>query len=109
VAGGDGLLQARVQRPAAAPVAASAQSDGGTAGTEFAAVKIGGGGYVVDMDISSDGLTRLVRTDVYGGYIWNTATANWDQLINSASMPAAEAVPGNNGSSTGVYLNLTAK
>jgi hypothetical protein len=89
---------------ASAPVGSPAQSISGTAGTQFAAVKIGGGGYVVDIDISPDGLTRLVRTDVYGGYIWNTAAAKWDQLVTSASMPAADAVPGNNGSGTGIYV-----
>lgn len=71
--------------------------------TNFSRVKIGGGGYVVDIDISPDGLTRLIRTDVYGGYIWNAKTSSWDQLVTSTSMSRTDAVLGNTGNGSGIY------
>ena len=51
-------------------------------------MKIGGGGWVVGMDVSptEKGLI-YVRTDVSGAYRWNPATATWKQLVTAASMP----------------------
>lgn len=51
-------------------------------------MKIGGGGWVVGMDLSptEPGL-RYVRTDVSGAYRWNAASSSWKQLITSSSMP----------------------
>ena len=66
-----------------------ASSFGGEAGdTVFAQGALGGGGYVTGMDISPDGSTRLIRTDVYGAYIWDAAATKWKQVITRASMPA---------------------
>jgi len=51
-------------------------------------MKIGGGGWVVGMDISptEKGLI-YIRTDVSGAYRWNPTTATWKQVVTSASMP----------------------
>src|SRR5258708_1389644 len=77
---------------ASMPPLSIAQTSSEIPAAKFSRVKIGGGGYVVDIDISTDGLTRLVRTDVYGGYIWNAETLSWDQLVTSTSMPRTDAV-----------------
>ncbi len=52
-------------------------------------MKIGGGGWVVGMNISptEKGLI-YVRADVSGAYRWNPTTSTWKQLVTSASMPA---------------------
>jgi hypothetical protein len=50
-------------------------------------LKIGAGGWVTGIDIAPDG-QRLIRTDTGGGYIYNTTTGQWDQLITQARMPA---------------------
>lgn len=49
-------------------------------------LRIGAGGFVTGLDISGDGSTRVVRTDTYGGYVWDTS--QWRQLVTSSSMPA---------------------
>ena len=55
-------------------------------GTTWKPLRIGAGGYITGIDITSDG-TKVVRTDTYGAYIWDGT--QWDQLITSNSMPAA--------------------
>src|SRR6185437_14297586 len=50
------------------------------------ALKIGGGGWIVGLDIASDG-QRLARTDTYGAYIWNPKTSVWSQLVTESRMP----------------------
>jgi hypothetical protein len=49
-------------------------------------LKIGGGGWLVGLDIAADG-QRLARTDTYGAYIWNSQTATWSQLVTQSRMP----------------------
>lgn len=52
-------------------------------------IKIGGGGWVVGMDIHpTQKDLRYVRTDVSGAYRWEPATSAWKQIVTSASMPA---------------------
>jgi hypothetical protein len=48
-------------------------------------LRIGAGGYVTGLDVASDG-TKVVRTDTYGAYLWDSI--QWKQLITSNSMPA---------------------
>ena len=57
--------------------------------TVFAQGALGGGGYVTDIRISPDGLTKLANTDVYGAYIFNSNTNKWDNLITHERVPAA--------------------
>lgn len=57
--------------------------------TAFKRMRIGGGGFVTDIDISPDGETRLIRTDVYGCYIWSVdqdPQGQWSQLVTKSSM-----------------------
>lgn len=48
---------------------------------------IGGGGFITGIDLNPDGATRLVRTDVYGAYLWNATANRWDQLVTASRMP----------------------
>lgn len=52
----------------------------------FKTLALGGGGFVTGIAIHTDG-TMFVRTDTYGGYVWNSGTSKWDQVVNSNSMP----------------------
>jgi hypothetical protein len=65
-------------------------------------VKLGAGGWVSGIDVHSDG-TKVVRTDTYGGYIWNTSTSQWDQLVTVDSMPSGDGPGGSDGNEQGIY------
>jgi hypothetical protein len=53
-------------------------------------MKIGGGGWVTGLDISSTEKNLMfVRTDVSGAYRWNAVTASWKQVVTSTSMPVS--------------------
>jgi BNR/Asp-box repeat len=52
---------------------------------DWKVVKVGAGGWLTGIDIASDG-TQVIRTDTYGGYIWENGA--WRQLFTRASMPA---------------------
>jgi hypothetical protein len=69
-------------------------------GTTWHPLRIGAGGFLTSIDISSDGSTRIVRTDTYGAYIWNNASSQWTQLVTTRSMPAVVLGVDNN---QGVY------
>src|SRR3984885_5034417 len=58
--------------------------------TEWRSLRIGAGGFVTGVDISSDGSTRVVRTDTYGAYIWDVSQDQWKQIVTSRSMPATD-------------------
>jgi photosystem II stability/assembly factor-like uncharacterized protein len=60
-------------------------------------LRIGAGGFVSGIDIAPDN-TMVARTDTYGAYIWNGS--EWQQLVTSLSMPAANVDRGN---AEGVY------
>lgn len=49
----------------------------------FAPLKIGGGGFMRMLDINPDG-TMLCASDVYGCWMWNTTTSQWDSLLTGA-------------------------
>lgn len=58
-------------------------------------MKIGGGGWVVGMDVSpSEKDLIYVRTDVSGAYRWDPAALAWKQVVTSKSMPAEYAIYG---------------
>jgi hypothetical protein len=64
-------------------------------------VAVGGGGFITGYDADLGGLTRVIRADVYGAYLWREDLGRWDQLVTSRSMPEADRVQ--NGSAEGVY------
>ena len=55
-------------------------------------VAVGGGGFIITYDADPTGSTRLIKTDVYGAYIWNAAKDRWVQLVTTASMPVSSQV-----------------
>jgi len=57
-------------------------------------VAIGGGGSVTGFSSDVEGRTRVVRTDVYGAYIWRDQPGRWEQLVTARSMPAEDRWPG---------------
>lgn len=87
------------ESPSAAQIAAA---EAAAAIPGFRPLRLGGGGFVVDLDFSPDGRTRLVRTDVHGAYIWDEPSREWKQLVNASSMPADDPYVGK-GSGIGVY------
>ncbi len=50
-------------------------------------VAIGAGGFITGYSTDRTGATRIVRTDVYGAYIWLPDARRWAQLVTTASMP----------------------
>ncbi len=74
-------------------------SSGGGTDFDWQPLKVGAGGWLTGISVSSDGLTKVVRTDTYGAYILNGLT--WDQLVTSDSMPAD--VVSSEQEDTGVY------
>ena len=71
---------------AATPVLAELPDFSGAPRTNFQQLKIGGGGYVTGIDISPDGLTKVVNTDCAMAYVWNSGTSTWDQLVTQDTM-----------------------
>lgn len=63
-------------------------------------LRIGAGGWLTSIDIAADG-TKVIRTDTSGAYIWSDATAEWTQLLTTATMPTGEW--GHNLAFQGVY------
>ena len=80
------------------PVAAHAFWHGSFTSAGWNIAKVGGGGFVTGYDTSADGTTRAVRTDTYGGYIWNASSSKWEQILTSSSMGADATV------SNGTYI-----
>ena len=68
----------------------------------FQPLRLGGGGFVVDLDFSPDGRTRIVRTDVHGAYIWNGDASEWKQLVTAGSLPPGDPLI-RGGTGIGVY------
>jgi photosystem II stability/assembly factor-like uncharacterized protein len=64
-------------------------------------VAIGAGGFITGLDFDPSGTTRVIRTDVYGAYIWHAETDRWVQLVTRAGMPSADHVQ--NGLADGVF------
>lgn len=59
---------------------------------QWRAVAVGGGGFITGLSLDQSGQTFVVRTDVYGAYLWNAKADRWDQLVTAASMPALDRV-----------------
>lgn len=56
---------------------------------------VGGGGFIMSIDISADGAERIARNDTYGAHRWEGN--RWKQLVTAQSMPADDVVPGDSG------------
>jgi len=75
---------------AIADVANAASAGSNLSGTTWYPLRIGAGGWLTGVDISSDGSVQVVRSDTYGAYIWNASSSQWTQLVTRNSMPAAD-------------------
>jgi photosystem II stability/assembly factor-like uncharacterized protein len=75
-----------------APVAPSAAAPSARAYL-WRPVAIGGGGFITGYSADAKGQTRVIRTDVYGAYLWQHDKDRWVQLLTTASMPAADHKP----------------
>lgn len=64
-------------------------------------VAIGGGGFITGFSSDARGQTRVVRTDVYGAYIWLDKENRWAQLVTADAMPPQDRVQ--DGANEGVY------
>lgn len=64
-------------------------------------VAIGGGGFITGYSADLAGVTRVIRSDVYGAYIWSNENKRWMQLITASAMPKSEV--GQRKLSDGVY------
>jgi photosystem II stability/assembly factor-like uncharacterized protein len=53
-------------------------------------VAIGAGGFISGFDADPTGATRVIRTDVFGAYLWIEAEKRWAQLVTASSMPQAD-------------------
>lgn len=83
------LLLASLVGPCKAEPDATAASSHALGKTVWWPLRVGGGGWLTGIDISADGTTRVVRTDTYGAYVWDSRRSHWRQLVNKLSMPAA--------------------
>lgn len=68
---------------------------------QWKAVAIGGGGFITGLSQDGSGKTFVIRSDVYGGYIWDAKADRWKQLITAAAMPEQDRVQ--DGIAQGVY------
>lgn len=55
---------------------------------QWSPVAIGGGGFITGLSWDKAMRSFVVRTDVYGAYIWNATANRWIQLVTAASFPA---------------------
>lgn len=62
---------------------------------------IGGGGFILDIHFSDDGLTKMVGTDVYNGYIKGPGDAVWRQAFLDPQGTGLFATPGDSGTTDG--------
>jgi len=86
-------LQSHARAMAPEGRTAPAKRDSGSADVDIAkwnVLKIGAGGFVTGIDIAPDG-TKVIRTDTYGGYVWDAAAATWRQVLTAQSLPTEEA------------------
>ena len=72
-----------------APCAATGLPSKKVAGWQV--LKVGAGGWITGIDIAPDN-TQVIRTDTYGGYIWENGV--WRQLLTRTSMPSEVEVAG---------------
>ena len=52
-------------------------------------LKLGGSGAITGIDIARDG-GKVCRPDSGGAYRWNTTTGQWEPMVTTLSMPAAD-------------------
>ena len=58
-------------------------------GVAWQPINIGGGGLVIGNDVANDG-TRICWGDVFGLYLWNSATSKWVQLFTTSNFASGD-------------------
>ena len=103
VAGGAAYIFLGNESAAHAPPPALSNTGGPVEGEayQWKAVAIGGGGFITGLSQDGSGTTFVIRSDVYGGYIWDAKADRWKQLITAAAMPEQDRVQ--DGIAQGVY------
>lgn len=56
-------------------------------GPQILTLKVGAGGFLTGLDISTDGTTIVIRTDTYGAWV-STKSRPFQQVVTVNSMPA---------------------
>lgn len=89
--------------PPGPPPAPASAANGPVRGETYAwrPVAIGAGGFISGISFDDKGITRVIRTDVHGAYIWRQKRNRWELLTTAATMPPADRVQ--NGVNEGVY------
>jgi photosystem II stability/assembly factor-like uncharacterized protein len=59
-------------------------------GYVFNPIRVGAGGFITGLDISSDGSLVIARADTYGLYRLNQTNKRWSQLVVSSRLPATD-------------------
>jgi photosystem II stability/assembly factor-like uncharacterized protein len=57
-------------------------------------VMVGGGGFITRQDFDNSGSVHIIRTDVYGAYLWSREQDRWLQLVTSDNIPRNDRKPG---------------
>jgi photosystem II stability/assembly factor-like uncharacterized protein len=52
-------------------------------------VAVGAGGFITGYSADLTGRTRVVRSDVYGAYLWLDPAQRWAQLVRTSALPEA--------------------
>jgi photosystem II stability/assembly factor-like uncharacterized protein len=96
VGGGVGAGKFAFERASAhdGPPPALSKAGGPVAGETYrwAHVAVGGGGFITGLSFDARGQTFVVRTDVYGAYVWDKAGDRWVQLATADAFPAGDRV-----------------
>lgn len=102
-AGGGAYYYMAVDHEVHTPPPALSSAGGPVAGEAYQwnHVAVGAGGFITGLSMDPSGKTFVVRTDVYGAYIWSPQADRWIQLVNAPSMPAADRTQG--GLAAGAY------
>jgi photosystem II stability/assembly factor-like uncharacterized protein len=87
--GSDAALPAAARADQPAPPSAAPPTCAGC--YVWRPLRVGAGGWLTGLDMSADGATKVVRTDTYGAYVWESG--QWRQLVTAQSMPAEDVAP----------------
>jgi hypothetical protein len=59
---------------------------------QWAHVAVGGGGFITGLSFDASGQTFVIRTDVYGAYVWDKSGDRWVQMATADAFPGVDRV-----------------
>lgn len=62
------------------------RSSSHSSNTIFFQGALGGGGFGEEIQVSADGRTAVMHSDVPGAFLWKAETGKWEQLLNSSKL-----------------------